>query len=361
MKILSHLGLFLVLAIQILDSTAWTSVENTSPRNYIAKEPVIEMPNVFAKRIVIQGHFGELKITSSADRTLKVVAQKVTPHEVGELVARSWFRQTVIRTQTVGESIVVRAQIHGSKDDWAKWVGGESPRPGVRLEVQAPKDLALEIYWVDGDVQVDKWMGSLTFTGQAGLFRASEVQGQVVARLNRGQADFEKIRGSLSIENQSSHIRVGEVVGALQVRSHAGSLEVGKVQGQSHISSIRGAVKIENSVGAAEVSTHLGKVAFLGHQGNLFVQSENGEVSAQLQGGVKAQVISMGGRVDLKVPANSGAQVDLLTEKGKLDIPSQVRQKKTGYAKKATGKLAGTVPGLIKVNTRNADISLKAL
>jgi len=257
-------------------------------------------------------------------------------------------------------TIEIRTILPPNRSDWTKWAQGKNI-PQVKLEVSAPDNMNLEIYWARGDVKVTKWKAGVVITHQTGKLTLEDISGDVTARTMYGIARFENIKGSMSIENFASQLNVGQVTGKLKLRTFSGETQIRKILGNSVISTQKASVVTQDTQGPMEIQTGIAAISIANHRGSIRGQTDTGSVTAKLTGQIDARFNSNSGALLISIPRSSRADVSLSTNKGDLKAPKNLDHKRTSAGKIVRGRLSGSESGAIRMNSDAGDINLRVL
>jgi len=101
--------------------------------------------------------------------------------------------------------------------------------PGVRLQVQVPQHLALDIDDGSGSMVVNNVRGDIRVDDSSGSIRMRDVGGSISIEDGSGSIDIDGVGGDISIEDGSGGIRVSDVTGSVIVDDGSGSVNVNGV------------------------------------------------------------------------------------------------------------------------------------
>lgn len=129
------------------------------------------------------------------------------------------------------------------------------------------------------------------------------------------------------------------------ISSVSGDVEVSGVTGRVHASAVSGDVRVKNVSGSVSASAVSGDVEV---------------VVDRLEGDDDMKFSSVSGDVNVKLPANLAADVDMSSFSGdiKTDFPIEVRTEKYGSRTSARGKL-GEGSARLKMSSVSGDLSLR--
>lgn len=195
-------------------------------------------------------------------------------------------------------------------------------------------------------VEVRNISGPITVTGSArtSVYLSAVKSGGSAAQRERLKITIEARGNALSVRTRCDRwvrgcgegVRVRYTLHVprstrLQCRSVNGPVTVSRVQGGVQASTVNGKIST-NGTGSAPlgVSTVNGKITARGHSGPVETRSVNGPTRLELTrlaGDVVLRTVS--GSVQVKLPKNSGARVELSTVSGELvsQLPLQVSRR----------------------------------
>jgi hypothetical protein len=311
-----------------------------------------------SKRLLIVGFAGSVTIVPSRNDEVFVKALKFGDGDDSSVTADS-LNQFSVRTSNLGDTIEVTAQPNGQSTDWTKWAQAHHG-PEVRLEIAAPTNLNLEVFWTRGDVKISQWKASVFITSQDGHLEVENDLGDVTLRSMQGAVKLENIKGAVSIENFASTLSISNIVGRLKLRTFTGEAHIKKIQGNLVVSSQKGVVNTAETTGAMEFQTGIAPFHITEHKGPLVGHSDGGAVSAHIKGAVDVRLVSQSGPLSVSVGRESQATVSLST-KGQLNAPRELEKKSGPDAKVIQGELQGSQPGHLRLTSESGDLTLKVL
>jgi len=315
-----------------------------------------------ARRLFIVGFAGQVNvIPMPMGNQVTVRALKYMDKEDSKTQGADALDQLVIRSSNLGDTVEVRAQLPPNGTDWVRWAQGKHV-PQVRLDITAPQNMNLEIYWTHGDVHVPRWTAPVAVTSQDGHLDVENVDGNVTIRSMSGTVKVEKITGNVNMENFSSAITAEDITGKTKIRNFSGEAHVKNVTGPVYLSSQKGPVTLQDTKGTLEVQTGMAVIHVLEHDGSLTGHSDAGAINAKLIGDTaEARLTSVSGSLSLTVPKGSRASVSLFTTEGHLTAPSSLEQKNETAGRWARGNLNGGETGRIRLRSDSGDLVLRSL
>jgi len=149
-------------------------------------------------------------------------------------------------------------------------------------------------------------------------------------------------------------------IGKLSTAS--GNIEVGGVRGDVQASTASGDVRVQDVAGNINVSTASGQMRVREVAGTVSASSASGNVEveiARLEGADDMKFSSASGDVNVKMPSNLDAEVNLSTASGSVNtnFPLEVRKPQHGSGERASGRL-GNGGRQLKISSASGNVSL---
>jgi hypothetical protein len=149
------------------------------------------------------------------------------------------------------------------------------------------------------------------------------------------------------ISTASGDIEASSIMGDITIKTASGDLHLKDINGTINASSASGDVHVGNAIGAVSARTASGDV----------------EVEImRLEGAGKMVFSSASGDVNVRMPGNLSAEIDMSTHSGSLetDFPIEVRDMKSGSGRFARGRV-GDGAIMLTIKTASGDVSLRRL
>lgn len=161
----------------------------------------------------------------------------------------------------------------------------------VRYEVIVPRKYAVEVETAGGDVNL------------------SDISGNVDLETAGGDIAIKNVRGEIELESAGGEITVNKVVGDLEATAAGGGITCLAIRGDIDISSAGGDLKIESQ------------------DGEIKAESVGGDVVIQYEGkNYGIDVESVGGDVDLTLPRDFDADLEVHSTFGSLSCSLPIRE-----------------------------------
>ncbi len=260
----------------------------------------------------------------------------------GRVTVRTWDRPEVRITGSLGEGVEklvvegdassLRIEVrHPRESSWFGWGGGDDRSEPTTLEISLPAKASVSVDAVSADVDV-------AGTGGRRLSLAS-VAGDVLVRGARAEeANFKSVSGDVDVQVDSSNVSAETVSGDLVVN--------GRIGGRVSLDSVSGdATLVAGAVERLSLSTVSG----------------DGHLSVGLAASGSITADSVSGNVDLVLPPDTSARLQIETFSGNISSPvGQVRTEEYGPGKSLEARL-GTGSGRIRIESfsGNARVVIK--
>lgn len=256
----------------------------------------------------------------------------------GRVIVRAWDRPEVRITGSLGEG-VEKLVVEGDASDlrievryprnsggWFGWGGGDSRSEPTLLEISVPAKASVSVDAVSADVDV-------AGTGGRRLSLAS-VSGDVLVRGARAdEANFESVSGDVDVEVDSASVAAETVSGDLLV--------TGRIGGRVSLDTVSGdATLVAGAVERLSLSTVSG----------------DGHLSAGLAASGNITADSVSGNVDLVLPRETSARLQIETFSGGISSPvGRVQTEEYGPGKSLEAKL-GAGSGSIRLESFSGNV-----
>lgn len=202
---------------------------------------------------------------------------------------------------------------------------------------------------------------SITVHLAAGAADVSNVEGNVRVGTSAGAIRSRGTRGSLKLDTGSGGIDVADATGDVDLDTGSGRTTVAGVRGNTlKIDAGSGSVSVSDAeVATLVVEVGSGGIELTGVRSpDIKLDSGSGSIRAALTADVRSVRIEAGsGGVTLKMPGNTGAEVDVETGSGGIhsDIPIQVTRSERTHL---IGRI-GDGQGRIRIETGSGSVTLQ--
>jgi hypothetical protein len=283
------------------------------------------------KQLVVENSRGDIQVRPSTDGALHVTALKIIPAS-----GRSWSERLARGTQVETRNEAGRYRIHVVYPPhaqirlgfWDLFRGDlEMRRPEIRLSVDVPQGLPVDLQTRSGDVESVGLTGTQNIETTSGDIDIQDARGQAVISTSSGSVTASGL-GMARVRSSSGDISIDGVSGPLQALTSSGDLVVGGARDSLVLRTSSGDVRVGPAPRGLRLETGSGDVQIEGCAGNLKVTTTSGDVSAGLLSGLAtAEISTESGSVRTRLGSTLGSALDLQTSSGTLDValPIQVR------------------------------------
>lgn len=213
--------------------------------------------------------------------------------------------------------------------------------------------------WADLEISVPPGKSVSVFVA-AGEAEARGVDGDLTIDTGSGRVTALDITGSLSVDTGSGSVEVRNVTGDVMVDTGSGSVDINDVRGRE-INVDTGSGGVDGSGLSAEsirIDTGSGGIEVADvNSADVYLDTGSGSVRVELLRDVDNLVVDTGsGSVTVTLPSNAGAEIDIETGSGgiDLDFPVSIRRASRDHV---TGRV-GDGRGRIHIDTGSGSIRL---
>lgn len=173
--------------------------------------------------VEIEAGAGSLEIQGSADvDAISVTALIQVPGKKEEKALKIIESDLVLSLERNGDKAVLKGYF-----DSNSWGWGDNP--SIRLEVQVPNRVGLEIEDGSGSVNIRDVSGDIQVEDGSGSLKMTSVGGDIRIEDGSGSISVEGVGGDISIDDGSGSITVSDVRGSVIVDDGSGDINVSDV------------------------------------------------------------------------------------------------------------------------------------
>ena len=330
----------------------------TSVRHSERSDQVVEVRDL--RTLEVDNPRGNVEIGPSPDGRIHVTALKICRGR-DQADAKRLAAELTVTSKVQGDRYVIEVtypsrvdikvnfwDLFSSKgdDDF-----GQSHE--VRLLLQAPPGLALELKSVNGDLVSHGFTGSQRLRTVSGECRVDAAGGSMDIETVSGDT---RVRGSgRALLRTTSGDIFASTAGSVNARAVSGDIEVDGVSDSLVLASTSGDISVEHAPKGVSASSASGSIDILAAGGTVAVRSASGDVSVALGGPLAgASVASTSGSVELRLLPGLDASLDLSTNSGEIecDVPVVL----LGHGKQSMNAKYGRGGATVKAHTVSGDL-----
>jgi len=191
------------------------------------------------------------------------------------------------------------------------------------------------------------------------------VPAEVTVRTHTGSGDqrLEGLRGKMDLESGSVFIRLVDLTCDIHTQTGSGNVESQKISGPFKASAGSGDIHLQESGnGDVDIRTGSGNIDLSGVHGALRADAGSGDISADGTPATGWEIKTGSGNVTLRVPSDSGFDLDLSTSSGTIVLDQPVVMTVQGRVQEPRRNVSGKVHGggpLLHVHTGSGDIEIR--
>lgn len=212
-----------------------------------------------------------------------------------------------------------------------------------------------ELHLRSGSVTTQQWNSDLRLQMTQGKIVLNKVTGAVKINLQKGDLTASDLQGKTSVDLFQGSVTGKNWTGDGVLNLFNSQSQLDKLQGQYFVQSQMGSLKLNNSTGNWQIDN--GKTTYVvqNHKGRFEGSTQDGSLQVQVLADSEINLKSMSGKIQLQLPAASGAWVNLLTQDGEINVPAELRVQKSTAEKTVKGRLKGTGEAKAHVTVRSQE------
>lgn len=308
-------------------------------------QPVIK-PIGLTEKIIIRGYKGKLQVVPTDSDTVKVDA-KASGKNSG------WTFQ-VRQKQNMMEIVVVGPT--GSMN-WEE-VRNRKGIPDIEMKVIAPHR-PLEVFWDQGEFYAEKLKSNLNLQMTTGKARIADSEGRLLLQMIKGQVQVKGHQGNIDLQSFKGRTILEKTKGAITLNNHSAIYSISDHQGPIDMVNHSGRMVVKGVKGSTVAKNVSGVMSLSGLEGSLSGQFEKGALEARFKSLENVTINSDEAAITIDAPKESGARVDLRSEKGHMRAPIHIGKNRKGRWTHRKGRLKGKEQGNIKIISKYGNIVLK--
>lgn len=311
-------------------------------------------------RLVVSLLRGSVRLSTPAPGKPAVVRARKRLNDKASSEEQARFEALAFTTRRDGQ--VVYLEIKGpenTRSSWLQWM--RSATPELHLEIEAPSSPS-EITLREGQINVQNWRQALTASVNEGQIRSTGGEGLIKAQSQKGEIRIEKHRGRVEADSYGAKVIATEIEGDIHVTNFAGETNLSKTKGHVQLLNHAGNTALVKSSGSLQFLNGRGALNVQGFEGPIRGHSDQGAVVAVLEGESEAEVDmdSVQAQLTVRLPANSGAQIQMQSEEGSVVPPETIRALGGSGTKTASGRLNGSGPkGSVSLKSKSGALRMR--
>lgn len=254
-----------------------------------------------------------------------------------------------------------KLSIDGQKLSVSETIGlNPTPNVDTQIVVKLPAKVALKmaLYNCNGTVSGD-YSSVIELSCIRGIFHLNKVKGSLKVTVQKGEVHSSESRGDLEIETYSAKTTVSDFKGALKLNSFSGENHLEELDASLKLESHSGSTKLSRFEGSAFIT--MARSTLIGDKikGRIEGDAKDASLNLNLLEDAEADFKFNAGKLNVSLPASSGAYLSLMTRNGDLYAPAPLKPYRESNYKTIKGRLQGSVKGSIRVRGEDTAIFIK--
>jgi DUF4097 and DUF4098 domain-containing protein YvlB len=336
--------------------TSGSALAGLTPRR---EQSTQDVPGAGLKAVRIVNARGEVLLQPSADGQVHLTALKlVRANSTSESERMS--RDMRVDTRIESGQFVVEVHYPSTQSIrigfWDLFSDFEIPSAEVRIGVQLPPGLAVQVRCVSGDIHSHDVTGQQTLESTSGDVDIDSPNGAVAVTSTSGDVTGEDLSATL-IRTVSGDVEIRGARGPLDTHTTSGDVNVHGAQDSIRVGTVSGDVTVHEAPRGIDISTTTGDVVAQRVVSRASINASSGNVELGLSAPFsRAQVTTSSGDIRVELGTGVGGEVELRTSNGSLDTKAAM-QVGTLTRRVITGRV-GQGSALIQLRSASGDIHL---
>jgi DUF4097 and DUF4098 domain-containing protein YvlB len=324
-------------------------------------QQVLNTPIPANAAIEIQNPRGDISITSTDGSSVEVQAHEVA-YANSESEAKKIFDAEVANVKVSGNAVLIKSDSNKSGK--------------LNLSISVPKSAKVTVDAGHGDVTAAGLGGGINVNAAHGDIHLSSIDGSVQVHFSNGRHDFSAhdVTGDVTADGDCNDLTLSEIkgkitqngeilgdvhienaIGPIHLHTSVTELQVGELPGDLTLNSDD--LRVTEEKGPIRVTTHSKDIDLSEIYGDTYVEDRDGRISVAPAGNYAIDARDNKGDVEVTLPPNASASVNLHTRNG--DIVSDYPVPSMDGENKTASITIGNGGPRISLNTDNGDLHLK--
>ena len=273
--------------------------------------------------VTVDNARGRIEVRQSHDQSVHITALKIT-RAGGRSESKELARQTLVELGREGSRYSVRVQYPKLRSIHVNiWNGLEElgmPRAEVRLTIEIPTHLAVELGASSGDIFTEGLVGSQTLRASSGDVSIEGARGPVSVATSSGDVTIVDTRMA-RVGTSSGDVDVRGGAAVLGIETRSGDVTIEQAADSLRVGTSSGDVTVERAGRGAALRSTSGEVILRSVSGRISITTGSGEVQLGLVAPLaSADVNTTSGDIRLGVDDRLACTLELRTSSGAIDV-----------------------------------------
>jgi DUF4097 and DUF4098 domain-containing protein YvlB len=313
------------------------------------------------KGLRVENPRGLVQVSPSRDGRIHLTALKLTTSRMSSR-AQDFARGTRVETSTESGRFVVRVHypqrqtLHASL---AQLFKGEFdlPRIEVRLSLEVPPNLPVELETTSGDLETSGLAGAQSLQTTSGDIEVHAAAAFLSITTTSGNVMASGLWRA-QVRSVSGDVELDAARGPLDIRTTSGDINLSGVSDSLGLSSVSGDIQVDRAPRGLDAGTTSGGIVVDGLAGGLVrLRSTSGDVRFGLDRSLRrADVSTVSGGITARLADGLGCDLTLKSTSGTLDssVPLKIR---TVSRNEMSGAVSGGGPPVV-LHSLSGDIAV---
>jgi len=318
-----------------------------------------DVPATGLRAVRIVNPRGEVVIQPSADDQVHVTALKLVRANSNSEADRM-SRELRVDTRVAEGQFVVEVHYPSSQSIrigfWDLFSDFEVPSAEVRIGVQLPPGLAVQVRCVSGDIHSHDIAGPQTLESTSGDIDVVAPAGAVAITSTSGDVTGEDLAAT-TIRTVSGDVEIRGTRGPLDTHSTSGDISIRGARDSLLVGTVSGDVNVSEAPRGLEVSTTTGEIVAKRVAMRATVAASSGGVDLGLTAPLdRAQVTTSSGDIHVALGPGVGGQVEMRTSNGSLETQAAIQV--GSFTRRVITGRVGQGNAVIQLRSASGDIHL---
>ena len=306
--------------------------------------------------LLISGFKGTVKVVGGTGGGTLRASKNISDKAPADAHAR--YEALTFAIRRTGRHIVIEAKVPTDKEAWTTWLHA-AQNPDLTLEVTSAA-VPIEIQMHEGKIDVENWSQPVTASIVSGSIKTSHTEGALHLQAQSGEIQILNEHGSVDVDSFGAKLAVQDLDGELDLANFGGDSTLTRVRGHVQMLASAGPTSIAKSAGSLEFENGRGALSLSEFDGAVRGRTDQGTVTLGVEGEAEVDVDSDQGNVAVRLPANSGAAVQLHSRDGGIVAPEDIRMTTSSTHRQAVGRLPGDGPrGIVAIRSQSGAIRVR--
>ncbi len=307
---------------------------------------IVEVPSDGVQRLVIRGLDANVVVTSQPQ------AKSIRINGVDDILTPGLYI-----AEKKGSTLEVHLNEWSTKADWNAQLAFKKNHPSLEI---SGFPVATEIYLHEGQVQISRLSKEV---------RVIVVKGRISSTDSSGPLEIFLHQGEVSVQNQTGRTKIDQYQGQTTIRNMQADLDLSAFNSNVSIEKFRGLLslntqnsptKMLQSSGTLQLENGKGAILIQQFQGRVDGSTQEGPLNITLLADSETHLRSQSGRIQIQLPAASGAALNLASNEGDILIPEGLKISRAATEKSFRGRLRGDLQkAAVTVRSQEGSIIIK--